>query len=95
MSLVSDSREARRILDLVEPALMPLGLEVVRVLLTGAKHPVLQIMLDRSDGRPIDVDDCAEASRLISVLLDAEDPIPGSYDLEVSSPGIDRPLTRS
>jgi len=92
--LISDSRETQRILELIEPAVQPLGIEVVRILLTGSTHMTLQIMLDRIDGTNIHVDDCAKASRVISALLDVEDPIPGSYDLEVSSPGIDRPLTR-
>lgn len=95
MSLVSDSRETDRIIALVEPAVTALGLEVVRVSMTGVDHVILQIMVDRADGRPLDVDDCADASRTISSLLDIEDPIPGHYDLEVSSPGIDRPLTRA
>ena len=94
MSLIADTRETDRIHALVEPVVAALDLEVVRVLIGGGEHPVLQIMLDRADGSAIDVEDCTLASRAISALLDVEDPIDGHYDLEVSSPGIDRPLTR-
>src|SRR5262245_574271 len=83
----------RRILDLVEPEAKALGLEVVRVRLTGARPPVLQVMAEKPDGT-MDVEDCAKLSRRLSPMLDAEDPIAGEYSLEVSSPGIDRPLTR-
>ena len=58
---MSDSRETDRIIALVEPAVTALGLEVVRVSMTGVDHVILQIMVDRADGRPIDVDDCADA----------------------------------
>ncbi|HET6224252.1 MAG TPA: ribosome maturation factor RimP, partial [Dongiaceae bacterium] len=70
------------------------GYEVVRVLVMGAHRPVLQIMIERTDGAVVGVEDCAEVSRAVSALLDVEDPIAGSYTLEVSSPGIDRPLVR-
>lgn len=79
---------------LVAPSLAATGFEVVRVLFMGQHRPVLQIMIERSDRRALSVDDCAEVSRTVSALLDVEDVIPGSYTLEVSSPGIDRPLTR-
>lgn len=71
-----------------------MGYEVVRVLFTGGRKPTLQVMTERSDGKDVTLDDCAEISRTISALLDVEDPIQGPYQLEVSSPGIDRPLTR-
>ena len=64
------------------------------VLLSGDHRPKLQIMVERQDGAPVSVDDCAAASRLVSTVLDVEDPLSGPYVLEVSSPGIDRPLTR-
>ena len=82
-----------RILDMIEPEAKALGLDVVRVRLMGSRTPVLQIMAERPDGR-MDVEDCATFSRRISPVLDREDPIMGEYSLEVSSPGIDRPLTR-
>jgi ribosome maturation factor RimP len=87
--------ETRQIEQMIEPSLAAMGYEVVRVQLSGGQQrPTLQIMIERSDGREITVDDCAESSRAISALLDVEDPLPGAYELEVSSPGIDRPLTR-
>jgi len=81
---------------IIEPSLAAMGYELVRVQLSGGHHrPTLQIMLERSDGRGMAVEDCEAASRAVSALLDVEDPIPGAYQLEVSSPGIDRPLTRA
>jgi len=79
---------------LVAPSLAATGYEVVRVQFTGQYSPVLQIMIERTDRRAISVDDCADVSRTVSALLDVEEVIAGSYTLEVSSPGIDRPLTR-
>lgn len=79
---------------LIAPSLSAMGLVIVRVLLSGEKRPKLQVMIEQADGRTVTLDDCAEASRAISALLDVEDPISGSYVLEVSSPGLDRPLTR-
>lgn len=84
----------QRIAELVEPALNAMGYDLVRVRLSGARNPTLQVMAERNDRTEITVDDCAEISRNISAILDAEDPVPGSYTLEVSSPGIDRPLVR-
>lgn len=83
-----------RISALVAPSLDAMGYELVRVLLQGQKHQTLQIMAERRDRQPMTVEDCADISRAISALLDVEDPIPDAYSLEVSSPGIDRPLTR-
>lgn len=80
---------------LVGPSIEGLGYELVRVHLTGGGAPTLQIMAERKDRREMSVDDCAEISRLISAVLDVDDPIPGSYTLEVSSPGLDRPLVRA
>ena len=88
---------------LIAPTLQSMGYAIVRVLLSGDRRPKLQIMIERigteetGDGITVDgitVHDCAAASRAVSALLDVEDPIAGSYVLEVSSPGIDRPLTR-
>ncbi|MBV6634147.1 MAG: ribosome maturation factor RimP [Alphaproteobacteria bacterium] len=85
---------ATKVATIIEPALEDMGYELVRVQLQGGKRPVLQIMADRADGASMTVDDCADISRAISAVLDVEDPIPDAYHLEVSSPGIDRPLTR-
>jgi ribosome maturation factor RimP len=81
---------------IIEPALAAMGYELVRVQLVGGHHrPTLQVMLERVGGRSVAVEDCEAASRAVSAILDVEDPIPGAYRLEVSSPGIDRPLTRA
>ncbi len=79
---------------IIEPALAAMGYRLVRVLLTAARRPTLQVMAERCDEMAMTVEDCAEISRSISALLDVADPITGAYTLEVSSPGIDRPLTR-
>lgn len=82
----------RRIEDIVAPTIVGMGYELVRVAMS--KGGTLQIMVEPADGRPMSVEDCATLSRALSAVLDVEDPLPGSYTLEVSSPGIDRPLTR-
>jgi ribosome maturation factor RimP len=85
---------------LIEPEAQALGLALVRVKMFGGKSdPTLQVMAERPDTRQLTIDDCAELSRRISERMDAleaagRDPIEGAYRLEVSSPGIDRPLTR-
>ncbi|HZT20905.1 MAG TPA: ribosome maturation factor RimP [Dongiaceae bacterium] len=80
---------------LIEPSLNGMGYDLVRVqFVGGGRRPTLQIMAERADRRPMAVEDCAEISRVLSALLDVEDPVQGSYLLEVSSPGIDRPLLR-
>ena len=85
---------------LIEPTVKELFFYIVRVAMIGGKSdPTLQIMAERPDTRQLTIDDCADISRRLSELLDAEeaagrDPIEGGYRLEVSSPGIDRPLTR-
>lgn len=83
-----------RLTALIAPSLESMGYELVRVQFQGKTRPTLQIMAERSDGAGMTVDDCATISRSLSALLDVEDPIQGGYVLEVSSPGIDRPLTR-
>jgi ribosome maturation factor RimP len=83
----------RRIEDIVSPTIVGMGYELVRVAMSRGGG-TLQIMIEPADGRPMDVEDCATLSRALSAVLDVEDPIPGAYTLEVSSPGIDRPLTR-
>jgi ribosome maturation factor RimP len=82
-----------RIEEIVGPTVVGLGYELVRVAMSRGGG-TLQIMIEPADGRPMDVEDCATLSRALSAVLDVEDPIPGAYTLEVSSPGIDRPLTR-
>ncbi|MAL79083.1 MAG: ribosome maturation factor RimP [Sneathiella sp.] len=82
-----------KIEQLIMPPLHDMGYELVRVRLTGSEKKVLQIMAEKADGT-MTIDGCAEVSEIVSALLDVEDPISGAYDLEVSSPGIDRPLTR-
>ena len=83
-----------RIETLIGPSLQDMGYDIVRLQISGAERPQLQIMIDRLDEQPVTVDDCADVSRAVSAILDVEDPIAGAYTLEVSSPGIDRPLTR-
>jgi ribosome maturation factor RimP len=79
--------------EVIEPAVEAAGFRLVRLRLMGGKTKTLQIMAEREDGT-MNVEDCAKLSRALSEFLDAEDPIEGEYLLEVSSPGIDRPLTR-
>jgi ribosome maturation factor RimP len=78
---------------IVAPAVEAAGYRLVRLRLIGGKTKTLQIMAERPDGR-MDVEDCARLSRTLSEFFDREDPLEGEYVLEVSSPGIDRPLTR-
>ena len=84
----------RRIERLLAPSLEAMGYEIVRVHLSGGRNPTVQVMAERLDRKPMKVDDCAVISRTASALLDVEDPVDGAYTLEVSSPGIDRPLVR-
>src|SRR5215218_3301552 len=80
---------------LIEPEVKALGLDLVRVaMIGGSSDPTLQVMAERPDTRQLTIDDCSDLSRRISDVLDEADPIEGAYRLEVSSPGIDRPLTR-
>ena len=83
-----------RLEELIEPMVVDMGYDLVRVRMTGAQRQTLQIMAERQDGQAMGVEDCADISRATSALLDVEDPIPGAYTLEVSSPGLDRPLVR-
>lgn len=79
---------------LIAPSLEAMGFRVVRVAFTGGRQPTLQIMAERRDDGAMTVEDCASVSHTVSALLDVADPIASSYMLEVSSPGIDRPLVR-
>lgn len=83
----------REIADLAEPLLEELGLRLVRVKVSGRDGGTVQVMAERAEGQTT-IDDCAQISRKLSPLLDALDPMPGGYRLEVSTPGIDRPLVR-
>jgi ribosome maturation factor RimP len=93
--LKAKTAEDRALLELIEPVADSLGLDVVRVrLMGGTVRRRLQIMAERRTDHDIAVEECARLSRAVSEVLDAADPIAGEYMLEVSSPGIDRPLTR-
>lgn len=84
-----------RITDLITPTVTHLGYDIVRVTMIGTpRRQTLQIMAERQDGTGMTVEDCEVISKSLSALLDVEDPISAEYNLEVSSPGIDRPLTR-
>jgi ribosome maturation factor RimP len=91
--LIAKTSIDQRLAGIVTPVIEDLGYELVRLRLMGGKTPILQIMADKPDGG-IEVDDCGKISTEVSAILDVEDPIEEEYALEVSSPGIDRPLTR-
>ncbi|MEM1233748.1 MAG: ribosome maturation factor RimP [Pseudomonadota bacterium] len=91
--MIAKAAMDRRIREIIEPTIEGMGFELVRVRLKGGKNPILQIMAQKPDGT-IEVDDCADISTAVSAVMDVEDPILDAYTLEVSSPGIDRPLTR-
>jgi ribosome maturation factor RimP len=88
-----EAGEAAAVAQVIEPALEDLGFRLVRVAISGRDGKTVQIMAERPDGS-ISIDDCEAISRQVSPLLDVHDPVSGSYRLEVSSPGIDRPLVR-
>lgn len=90
---VGETGLAAQIAVLVEPVLVDLGFRLVRVLISGREGVTVQVMAERPDGM-LTVEECATISRQLSPVLDAHDPISGHYNLEVSSPGIDRPLVR-
>lgn len=83
-----------KIAAMIGPSIESMGYDLVRVMFTGGKKAILQIMAERSDRAQMTVEDCASISRAVSLIIDVEDPISGEYNLEVSSPGIDRPLVR-
>jgi ribosome maturation factor RimP len=91
--LIAKAAIDRRSAEIITPVVEDMGFEVVRVRLMTGKESILQIMVQRPDGQ-IEVDECAQVSTAISATMDVEDPILDVYTLEVSSPGIDRPLTR-
>ena len=91
--LITEPGRAARIAALAEPVLAGLGYRLVRVCISGSAGCTVQIMAERPDGT-MEIQDCQAASRALSAVLDAADPIEGAYQLEISSPGIDRPLVR-
>lgn len=91
--LVAHAAIDRRLAEIVQPVIEGMGFELIRLRLMSGKTRILQIMADRPEGG-IEVDDCADISTVVSAALDVEDPLDDPYLLEVSSPGIDRPLTR-
>ncbi|TCS65246.1 ribosome maturation factor RimP [Primorskyibacter sedentarius] len=91
--LIAKAAMDKRLAEIVTPVIEDMGFELVRIRLMGGNTPTLQIMAERPEGG-IEVNDCADISTAISATLDVEDPILDAYTLEVSSPGIDRPLTR-
>ena len=92
--LMTETGVAARVAAIVEPVIRDLGFDLVRVRVTGANGCTVQIMAERPDGT-ISVDECEAISRAVSPVLDLEEPIAQAYYLEVSSPGIDRPLVRA
>ena len=91
--LIAKTAIDRRMAEILTPVIEGMGFELVRIRLMGGQTKTLQIMAERPGGG-IEVDECAEISTAVSAVLDVEDPITENYTLEVSSPGIDRPLTR-
>jgi ribosome maturation factor RimP len=87
--------DAAKIEEMIGPSLSAMGYSIVRVAFTGGRsRPTLQIMAERNDNAGMTVEDCETISHTVSALLDVADPIDTAYQLEISSPGIDRPLTR-
>jgi ribosome maturation factor RimP len=93
LRLIEESGQALRVGHIVAPTLRTLGLRLVRVKISAANGCTVQIMAERPDGT-MSIEDCEQASQAISPVLDVEDPISQAYRLELSSPGVDRPLVR-
>ena len=93
--VVKGQEQAVKVEALISPAIEAMGYEVVRVMIAGGQAVTLQVMAERHDGKAMTVDDCADISRTVSAILEVDDPIDGPYRLEVSSPGIDRPLVKA
>ena len=83
-----------KVAALITPSLEGMAYELVRVLILGRDRPTVQVMAERADGSQISVKDCERITHAVSAILDVDDPLPGRWTLEVSSAGIDRPLTR-
>jgi ribosome maturation factor RimP len=87
--------DAKAIETLIAPSLEAMGYRLLRIAFTGGgRYATLQVMAERADDAPMSVDDCSTVSNSVSAILDVADPIPGAYTLEVTSPGIDRPLLK-
>src|SRR4051794_15040528 len=82
------------LVSIIEPTLSDMGYELVRVAVSGKERPSIQVMADRADGTQITLGDCEAISHALGAVLDVRNPIPGAWNLEISSAGIDRPLTR-
>ncbi|MEM6548759.1 MAG: ribosome maturation factor RimP [Pseudomonadota bacterium] len=93
VNMIAKAPIDRRLAQVLAPAIEGMGFELIRLRLMGGKKATLQVMAERPNGT-MEVEDCAKLSRALSAALDVEDPISEGYTLEVSSPGIDRPLTR-
>lgn len=91
--LIAKAAIDRKLATIIQPVVEGMGYELVRVRMMGGKNKIVQIMAETPEGG-IEVDDCAKISSAVSAVLDVEDPVEDPYALEVSSPGIDRPLTR-
>ncbi len=91
--MIALTEQERRILEIAAPVAESLGMEIVRLRIMGGRRPGLQIMAEKAGGAPTNVEDCARLSRALSPVFEEADPIKEAYVLEVSSPGIDRPLT--
>lgn len=89
------AQQKQSIEQFITPALKALGFDIVRIQMSGTKRKILQVMIERTDLSPVLMADCVQVSREISVLMDVEDPIEGAYNLEVTSPGINRPLVKA
>ncbi len=92
--MIALTEQERRLLDIIGPVADGLGMEIVRLRVSGGRRPHLQVMAEKAGGAPTDVEDCARLSRAMGPVLEEADPISEAYILEVSTPGIDRPLTR-
>ncbi len=88
------TRLESKLAAIIAPRLALMRVELVRVAVLGRERPTVQVMADRADGSQITVEDCEQISHDVSAAIDVDDPIPGAWTLEVSSAGIDRPLTR-
>ena len=85
---------AKKVESIIEAPLRDIKLDIVQVMFLGSRNNVLQVMIERQDGKVLTVKDCSDASFVISTYLDLENPIKSAYNLEVSSPGLDRPLVK-
>ena len=92
--MIALTEQERRLLDIIRPVADRLGMEVVRLRVSGGRRPHLEVMAEKAGGAPTDVEDCARLTRGMGPVLEEADPISEAYILEVSTPGIDRPLTR-